>query len=894
MLTIKVTMKATTKMDMDSFLECEVCFEHYDEAERRPRSLPCGHSVCHCCLVDNIATNAGYLTCPFCRISCSDTPVIAEDFPTNYTLLRISEKSLREAAVCPTASDQLKKLNSNLKRENKTTLKHIQSCHENFTFLKNYKSKLKAYKQSNEHALDELKWAFDQLTLSIEHMNAEFCQIEDVEVKGDNLREDLFNIQENLSDVTSMQSLESVCHGARKSYTATKRWAASIRKNLMDSEVIPACEKLSVSVQQRLRNLTSSSLSNTVTQDPLLSNTEDLGFVTSSPRPSRDSRNSLIITGIRENMMLNNARDILPNNTRESLSSIDTSNLILERESIENVVLSGARELIPIDSVNTVMTRDHRDGIAHVNTRISDTRDSINESREDDETVSIESISNDSTSQRVNICEEVNRERLNQVSIIENDEINQYNTSSMLMNMGDLIPGHENDSSNTQEQIQSSTILNESITSSVGDQLENQDISETLEPIDSVSRLNMSDGIDQLDSIADTTISVSPVPSLASANGEHSVNRERLVSILDEDDFDEEDILTEPEPLMWWKIESSDVSGAKPWWKDGPVSHLGSSLPAVPHLVPRWLEENRPTTRRSSEEGVSPSESEVRTLSPEVMQKNCRTYYYGATSNESNAENKSDKQDGYEILNQVLQVLAGSNGRNALWDIVVNATTRDMPVFAVRQASAGARQCANLTCYDGRLHLHALKEQDPPAHAITVPYEIVEKMSGKFLITAFLEVSWAREVRGTLYIQVRGDSRRGKGFLLLCCGKRGSSYTNMHLLRLYNHYRPGECVTTGDIENYEKNPVVLPKRLRFGTFRTAIKGGLVAGWASGEDQANPSKFCIYLRDQPGAEDAEAFGMVESGLEVLHHATSLSSISEAFVSSCGLVLSPDYT
>lgn len=892
-------------MDMDSLLECEVCFEHYDEAERRPRSLPCGHSLCHACLVDNIATNAGYITCPFCRISCSDTPVIAEDFPTNYTLLRISEKSLREASSSTTSSDQLQKLNSNLKRENKSTLKHIQSCNENLLFLKNYKTKLKSYKLSNEQTIEELKWAFDQITISIEHMNVELNQIEDTEVKGENLRQELFNIQENLSDVTSMQSLESVCHGARKSYTASKRWATSVRKNLMDSDAIPVCEKVSVSVQQRLRNLTSVYPCNAETHDPLHTNTEDSGFVTSSPRPSRVSRNSIIITGIRESI-LNDAQDIVPIDTRENLTPVEASDSVLESGTFENMEINNTRNLIPIDSVNGMIPREHSDSTNPLDTRISDASNSIIVSREDEEMVNNEFTNNENTNQHLrslnnefnitdstnhplrslsnefdtnentnhplrslNMCDEENRERINQIPSLENNEFEHYSTSSMAIDMNESISENINDSTNTQEQGNINSILNASISSSIEEQPEIQDLSESIEPLNSVPRFDITDNINQLDSLADTAISVTPVSQMVSTNIERSVNRERLVSILDEDDFDEEDdIVTEPEPLMWWKIESSDVSGAKPWWKDGPISHSGSSLPTVPHLVPRWLEENRPTSRRSSEEsrrsseeGVNSSESEVRTLSPEV-----------------------------------LQVLAGSNGINALWDIVVNATTRDMPVFAVRQASGGTRQSANLSCYDGRLHLHALKEQDPPAHAITVPYEIVEKMSGKFLVTTFLEISWAREMRGILYIQVRGDSRRGKCFLLLCCGKRGSSYTNMHFLRLYNHYRPGECVTTGDIENYDKYPVVLPKRTRFGTFRTAIKGGLVAGWASSEELANPSKFCIYLRDQPGAEDAEAFGMVESGLEVLHHATSLSSISEAFVSSCGLVLSPssDYT
>lgn len=46
-------------------LECRVCFERFDEIERRPRILPCGHHFCTHCLLGLIKEES--IQCPTCR-----------------------------------------------------------------------------------------------------------------------------------------------------------------------------------------------------------------------------------------------------------------------------------------------------------------------------------------------------------------------------------------------------------------------------------------------------------------------------------------------------------------------------------------------------------------------------------------------------------------------------------------------------------------------------------------------------------------------------------------------------------------------------------------------------------------------------------------------------------
>ncbi|CAL4061137.1 unnamed protein product, partial [Meganyctiphanes norvegica] len=46
-------------------LECEVCCYIYDDATRRPKNLPCGHTFCARCMAKEISK--GKSTCPICR-----------------------------------------------------------------------------------------------------------------------------------------------------------------------------------------------------------------------------------------------------------------------------------------------------------------------------------------------------------------------------------------------------------------------------------------------------------------------------------------------------------------------------------------------------------------------------------------------------------------------------------------------------------------------------------------------------------------------------------------------------------------------------------------------------------------------------------------------------------
>ncbi|EFX60867.1 hypothetical protein DAPPUDRAFT_122787 [Daphnia pulex] len=51
----------------DEFVTCSICMSEYNEDGRKPKVLPCSHTVCLTCLQGIFRNNA--IACPYCRQS---------------------------------------------------------------------------------------------------------------------------------------------------------------------------------------------------------------------------------------------------------------------------------------------------------------------------------------------------------------------------------------------------------------------------------------------------------------------------------------------------------------------------------------------------------------------------------------------------------------------------------------------------------------------------------------------------------------------------------------------------------------------------------------------------------------------------------------------------------
>ena len=67
---------------MDSIFECGVCFKAYNHQDKKPLSLPCGHSFCLECLKKMV--KHGTITCPYDKVVHQQAPDV---LPVNYQVL---------------------------------------------------------------------------------------------------------------------------------------------------------------------------------------------------------------------------------------------------------------------------------------------------------------------------------------------------------------------------------------------------------------------------------------------------------------------------------------------------------------------------------------------------------------------------------------------------------------------------------------------------------------------------------------------------------------------------------------------------------------------------------------------------------------------------------------
>ncbi|KAK3858603.1 hypothetical protein Pcinc_035219 [Petrolisthes cinctipes] len=71
---------------MEDAVTCPVCCEVYRTGPREPLVLPCGHTVCRCCLNAILASDHGRLACPICRADVG----VFDNLPVCFPLLSLS------------------------------------------------------------------------------------------------------------------------------------------------------------------------------------------------------------------------------------------------------------------------------------------------------------------------------------------------------------------------------------------------------------------------------------------------------------------------------------------------------------------------------------------------------------------------------------------------------------------------------------------------------------------------------------------------------------------------------------------------------------------------------------------------------------------------------------
>nr|XP_045607518.1 tripartite motif-containing protein 5-like isoform X2 [Procambarus clarkii] len=195
-------------MDYDKPEECTVCCDNYDEALRRPRTLPCGHTFCSQCIETTFKNNE--LVCPSCRTE----HIVASTsrFPVNYGMEAFirklgcnatSESSSSAKRKQDGARGISKKLRS-LAQEQKSSISSlISNCEEVLSQMGEYRGQLRDWKTQHHQLQDKLDDLAEQNKAAIELLEREDTSVVDMATQVEEGKKQLETMLGNFDTVNT-------------------------------------------------------------------------------------------------------------------------------------------------------------------------------------------------------------------------------------------------------------------------------------------------------------------------------------------------------------------------------------------------------------------------------------------------------------------------------------------------------------------------------------------------------------------------------------------------------------------------------------------------------------------------------------------------------------------
>ncbi|CAL4078411.1 unnamed protein product, partial [Meganyctiphanes norvegica] len=86
------------------------------------------------------------------------------------------------------------------------------------------------------------------------------------------------------------------------------------------------------------------------------------------------------------------------------------------------------------------------------------------------------------------------------------------------------------------------------------------------------------------------------------------------------------------------------------------------------------------------------------------------------------------------------------------------------------------KQVSEITVKDERLHLHAFKDQQLTKDCFSIKYSDVQTLLSSTSALAFIDLTWPDHPCERLYLRIDKSTHRGKQFINLITGDKGSSY----------------------------------------------------------------------------------------------------------------------
>lgn len=245
--------------------DCPVCLTVYDNALRRPRTMPCGHSLCSLC-IDGLRYQ-GHVTCPSCRIRHAMPE--GSQFPVSYTLealvkkldLTKAEESVATTSMPPRdlrgqcgergssqmeATDLPPSMRLLLREQEAKTLSAINTCQEVHAQLREYRTTLADWCEQQQLLENDLQKVIDESRSARILVRQDESRAAAKEEETEERERQLHAALEALRSATSAhEALPAIAHASQSTDEAEQR-AGEYREMFPDTTAAAAARKVSV------------------------------------------------------------------------------------------------------------------------------------------------------------------------------------------------------------------------------------------------------------------------------------------------------------------------------------------------------------------------------------------------------------------------------------------------------------------------------------------------------------------------------------------------------------------------------------------------------------------------------------------------------------------------
>ncbi|KAK7068290.1 hypothetical protein SK128_009338 [Halocaridina rubra] len=240
--------------DLSEVDSCDICTETYD-GNLRPHSLPCGHTICSCCITNSI--DDGILKCPHCQKSHTASSV--DDFPVNYRMesiiliLKGAQKGTIPRASAQSESRSLKSRALIIVGEQRDSLRSILKVTESVrSDVDTYRNHL----QEQKDVLTELNAKISDILSQIEEIalqiDSEDNQTEEQLQEGKELERNAVSYLRELEDLTRVNDLVTPSEDLEKICKTLDKWNTECTARFPSVQMISNLDKITRATETAL------------------------------------------------------------------------------------------------------------------------------------------------------------------------------------------------------------------------------------------------------------------------------------------------------------------------------------------------------------------------------------------------------------------------------------------------------------------------------------------------------------------------------------------------------------------------------------------------------------------------------------------------------------------